>query len=319
MPNPFNVLSAVKPDLTVLALTLLVGMLTVGCQPGSRSEAPPEAALSDSLAEGYQWLEEQYEQMGTPMPPMMRGMQGRMQAMHGRMMDDGSAQQEGGDRMGGMKGRMMGERGGMMDRRGEGGASQDTTDGRARMGHGDMSAMHETMARMHGEQRARMAARHKKMARWHEQMMGGSTDESAQTRGESAQVPDDAARSGATLFAQQCASCHGQNGQGVSGAFPPLTGSEWVTGDVSVLARIVLHGLEGPLEVDGERYDGVMPAFGTRLSNPEVAKLLTFLRTSLNEEGSSVTAEEIAGIRESYDRSRAWTPEALRADREGGE
>lgn len=240
------------------------------------------------------------------MPQAMRGMRGRMQAMHDQMMEGR------GGGMGRMKERK-GQRKGMMG--GREGSRRDTTGSQFRMGHGDMSAMHETMARMHGEQRAQNAARHRQMARWHEKMMGGET---ARAPGKNTQEGDDAARSGEAVFAQQCASCHDQNGQGVSGTFPPLVGSAWVTGDVSILARIVLHGLKGPIEVSGQRYDGVMPAFETRLSDAEVAELLTYLRTSLNEDESSVTAEEVARIRNSYDRSRAWTPEALRADGEGG-
>lgn len=132
-----NLLPTAESSLAALALALVVGVSLPGCQSGSRSQAPSGAALADSLAEGYQWLERQYEQTGDPMPPAMRGMRGRMQAMHDRMMEG---------RGGGM-GRMKG----MMGERGAEGSARDTTGEPFRMGHGDMSAMHETMARMHGE------------------------------------------------------------------------------------------------------------------------------------------------------------------------
>lgn len=213
--------------------------------------------------------------------------------------------------MGRMK-QKMGHMKGMMEDRGTEGSPQDTTADQFRMGHRNMSAMHETMARMLAEKQARMAAWHRKMARWHERMMGGLSEEPSRSSAENTDVPDGAVQSGATLFAQQCASCHGPNGQGISGTFPPLAGSEWVTGKVSVPARIVLHGLEGPIEVGGQRYNGVMPAFGGRLSDAEVAGLLTFLRTSLNEDGSPVSAEEIGKIREAHsNRNQAWTAEEL--------
>lgn len=238
------------------------------------------------------------------MPSAMRGMRSRMQAMHSRMMEGK------GRGMGRMKGRMRQK--GMMGSEEGGTAPRDSTVDEYRMGHGDMSAMHETMARMHGEDRARMAARHRQMAQWHENMMGESSEKSSRTRRDTAQVPNEGGRSGGTLFARQCASCHGQSGEGISGAFPPLAGSDWVTGDVSTLGRIVLHGLQGPIEVSGQRYDGVMPAFGERLSDPELAELLTFLRTSMNENSSPVTVEEIGEIRDAYaNRRRAWTAEAL--------
>lgn len=243
------------------------------------------------------------------MPQAMRGMRGRMQAMHGRMMGERGGRMEG---MRDKKGRMQG----MMGERRAEPSDRDTTARQFQMGHRDMSAMHETMARMHSERRARMAARHRKMAQWHEQMMGGSADEPAETPGESAKVPGEAVPSGASLFAQHCASCHGQNGRGIAGTFPPLTGTDWVTGEVSVPTRIVLHGLEGPVEVNGDRYDGVMPAFGGRLSDAEVAGLLTFLRTSINGKEDSVTADEVATIRDAYSgRQQPWTSQELQGDR----
>ncbi len=302
MDTWLKMLSPEESGLAVLGLALLIGSGVEGCQ-SHRPQRPSEEALTDSLAEGYQWLGEQYERRGDAMPPAMRGMRSRMQAMRSRSTEE--------SRMGRMKERR-GKMKGMMGERGAEGLARDTTDRQFRMGHRDMSAMHETMARMHSERRARMAARHQKMARWHEKMMGGPSEESSQASGENTQVPDDATRSGAAIFTQQCASCHGQSGQGISGTFPPVADSKWVTGDVSVAARIVFHGLEGPVEVRGQPYDGVMPAFGGRLSDAEVAGLLTFLRTSLNDGGSPVGAEEIERIREDYaDRNQAWTAEEL--------
>lgn len=278
----------------VLAGTFLLGAVLAGCQ-SPRSSRPADGALIDSLAEGYQWLEDRYEQMGEAMPPVMRGMDGRMQAMRNQMM--GERGQAGNGRMGRMKGRM--------DDQGTRRPSSDTAAGRFPMGHGDMSAMHQTMARMHGGQ---MAAWHGKMAAWHEQMMGGSS-------GGSVQGPGETTRNPASLYAQQCASCHGQNGEGVSGAFPPLAGSAWVTGEISTLVRIVLHGVEGPIRVRGQRYDGRMPAFGDRLSDVQLAGLLTYLRTSLNEEDSPVSAEEVGQIRSAYaERSVPWTADVLRSE-----
>jgi cytochrome c553 len=56
---------------------------------------------------------------------------------------------------------------------------------------------------------------------------------------------------GRRLYIQVCATCHQLNGQGVPGAFPPLAGADWVTGDEATLIRILLHGLQGPIEVNG--------------------------------------------------------------------
>src|SRR4051794_34055638 len=48
---------------------------------------------------------------------------------------------------------------------------------------------------------------------------------------------------GAKLFATTCAACHQVSGDGLEDKYPPLNGSEWVTGDEQKLIRIVMHGL----------------------------------------------------------------------------
>ena len=70
-----------------------------------------------------------------------------------------------------------------------------------------------------------------------------------------------AAVDGGAIFAANCAACHQANGQGLPGVFPPLAGSEWVVGDPKVLANILLHGVSGKIEVAGQSFDGMMPAF----------------------------------------------------------
>ena len=42
-----------------------------------------------------------------------------------------------------------------------------------------------------------------------------------------------------------------------AGVFPPVVGSEWVTGAPETVVRVLLHGLHGPVEVAGTTYDGV--------------------------------------------------------------
>src|SRR5690606_9438174 len=59
---------------------------------------------------------------------------------------------------------------------------------------------------------------------------------------------------GRKLYLGSCSGCHGSDGGGLNRFAPPLQGSEWVTGDPTQLVLIVLHGLEGPLEVAGKRY-----------------------------------------------------------------
>jgi mono/diheme cytochrome c family protein len=109
-----------------------------------------------------------------------------------------------------------------------------------------------------------------------------------------------------------CAACHQVNGQGVAGAFPPLAGAEWVTGDPRILSRILLHGMQGPISVLGTKYEGVMPAWAN-LSNEEIAAVLTYIRNSWGNQAGDVSAELVGEVRESVGRrSDPWTADELK-------
>jgi hypothetical protein len=51
--------------------------------------------------------------------------------------------------------------------------------------------------------------------------------------------------------------------------FPPLAKSDFLMGDKARVIEIVLNGLTGPIQVNGQNYKGTMPPMGHDLSNPE--------------------------------------------------
>lgn len=109
-----------------------------------------------------------------------------------------------------------------------------------------------------------------------------------------------------------CMACHQADGSGVVGQFPPLAQSEWVLGDPDALARILLHGLQGGLEVLGQHYDGVMPAW-QRLSDEDIAAVLTYIRGAFGNTASAVEPALIAKRRqEDGPTQRSWTQIELR-------
>ena len=117
---------------------------------------------------------------------------------------------------------------------------------------------------------------------------------------------------GKRLYTVNCAACHQQSGKGVAGQFPPLAASEWVIGEPAVLIRILLHGLQGPVSVLGETYNGNMPAFGAKLDDQQLALVLTYIRQSWGNEAEEITPESIAQVRENEkDRQAAWTAQEL--------
>ncbi|MFM7181026.1 MAG: c-type cytochrome [Verrucomicrobiales bacterium] len=114
---------------------------------------------------------------------------------------------------------------------------------------------------------------------------------------------------GKQVYDNVCAACHGPEGNGVEGAFPPLRGSEWVGHTASALIRMQLHGLEGPITVNGVEYNTAMPPHGETLSDEDIAAVLNHMRRQWGSPGlSEIAASDVAKERElNPDRMAAWT------------
>jgi mono/diheme cytochrome c family protein len=116
---------------------------------------------------------------------------------------------------------------------------------------------------------------------------------------------------GRQVYAKTCLQCHKASGLGQEGLAPPLLDSEWALGPESRLARIVLHGVNGPITVCGETHILDMPALGT-LKDDEIAAALTFVRRSWDHEADPVDPKEVAKIRaEEAERTTSWTEREL--------
>ena len=117
-------------------------------------------------------------------------------------------------------------------------------------------------------------------------------------------------------FYKQCAACHGASGAGVTGLAPTLAGASWVVGPPEWLGRIILQGMSGPIEINGESWDGVMPPHGqmSELDDATLAGLMTHMRRSWGNRASTVSEEAVAAIRvASAERKRSWTAAELEA------
>ena len=102
--------------------------------------------------------------------------------------------------------------------------------------------------------------------------------------------------SGEAVFNANCAACHQPTGLGLAGAFPPLAGSEYLDGDRKQVLSAALFGLSGPITVNGQEYNGVMPSMGY-LTDAELAAALSYVFTSWGNTGSTVSVEEVAALR----------------------
>jgi mono/diheme cytochrome c family protein len=71
-----------------------------------------------------------------------------------------------------------------------------------------------------------------------------------------------------------------------------------VTGDKKLLISIVLKGMEGPIEVNGEQFNGTMPQHSF-LGNEEIANVLTYIRQNFGNNASAVSPQEVESVRKS--------------------
>lgn len=107
---------------------------------------------------------------------------------------------------------------------------------------------------------------------------------------------------GAEVYGREghCITCHQKNGEGLPAAqFPPIARSTWVTGSEERLIRLTLHGLLGPIEVNGQKYAGLVPMTPFRgLSDEEIAAVLTYVRNSFGNKASIITPEKVRSVRD---------------------
>jgi mono/diheme cytochrome c family protein len=122
------------------------------------------------------------------------------------------------------------------------------------------------------------------------------------------------AKLGAEEYAVLCASCHQTHGLGTPGVAPRLAGSEWVTGSPQRLSQIVLRGLIGPIEVNGEEWNLHMPGIGNSgvVNDEDLAAILTYIRRTWGNTAHPIAPEFIASERQaSADRKFPWTASEL--------
>jgi len=100
---------------------------------------------------------------------------------------------------------------------------------------------------------------------------------------------------GKGLFNTMCATCHQLAGQGVAGKYPPLAVSDFLNADKNQAIRVLLHGKQGDIVVNGAKYNNNMPSFP--LSDEDIANALTYTYNSFGNSGQEVTPDEVKALR----------------------
>jgi mono/diheme cytochrome c family protein len=107
---------------------------------------------------------------------------------------------------------------------------------------------------------------------------------------------------GQPLYMQTCIACHQPTGMGLPGAFPPLAGSEYVTGSPRRTVAMMLKGLQGPLTVKGVTYSNIMLALDMQFpilkDDAKVADVANYARNSFgNTAAEAVTPALVTEVR----------------------
>ncbi|HSY29514.1 MAG TPA: cytochrome c [Burkholderiaceae bacterium] len=91
--------------------------------------------------------------------------------------------------------------------------------------------------------------------------------------------------SGKTLFLKNCSACHQVDGRGIPDAFPALAGNPFVQGSEAEVVSVLLTGRNG------------MPNFSKRLTDQDVAQIVSYIRNTWGNRGTEIAAGRVATLR----------------------
>jgi mono/diheme cytochrome c family protein len=120
---------------------------------------------------------------------------------------------------------------------------------------------------------------------------------------------------GKTVYHQSCATCHGPEGRGQPGYFPPLAGNPDLLKDRVFPVLVVLNGISGPITVEGQSYNGSMPAFD-HLSNDEIAAVVNFVHDAWGNDSKTSQMKPVTPELVAQQRKHALSPSEVHARRE---
>lgn len=106
---------------------------------------------------------------------------------------------------------------------------------------------------------------------------------------------------GLQLYRSICATCHGADGKGIENLAPPLKGSEYIEGSMKRLAAIILHGISGPINVNGKVYqlNNEMPGLlnNKDISDQDIVDIIRFTQNAFAKEGKNISTADVKNQR----------------------
>jgi len=100
---------------------------------------------------------------------------------------------------------------------------------------------------------------------------------------------------GKEIYMEKCVVCHQENGQGITGAFPPLANSDYLLADKKRAVEQVLNGSNEVMIVNGVTYKTPMPP---QVDNKKDAvAVVNYILNTWGNDGGTVSLEEVEDIK----------------------
>jgi len=118
---------------------------------------------------------------------------------------------------------------------------------------------------------------------------------------------------GRDLYGTSCGACHQPHGKGLENMAPSLVKSDWVNGSISRLIGVAVHGLSGPIKVNGIPVKDVPPIMPPHsyMKDEQLADILTYVRNAWGNRGEPVQTDHISKYKAAHERVLPWTEEEI--------
>jgi len=99
---------------------------------------------------------------------------------------------------------------------------------------------------------------------------------------------------GAKIYKEKCIICHMANGEGITGAFPPLKNSDYLFKDKVRAVAQALNGSQKAIVVNGVTYTAPMtPQVNTK---EDAVAVINYVLNAWGNKGGTVTLDEVKNV-----------------------
>jgi cytochrome c len=80
---------------------------------------------------------------------------------------------------------------------------------------------------------------------------------------------------GLTVYKNECAQCHGENGEGIKTLMPPIANSDFAVNNFDSIPCWLKNGLSRPIIVNGIQYEQTM--YPSKLNDIQIANVINYI------------------------------------------